>query len=113
MTTYISRFGVLLVACVCLFCLAINPTFAEHGDSEEAESHATSIEVTNVHTDDEINVTPTYTPTIDVTKIQNMQALLKALQQLVVLLQELQDLEHEVISHSHDDATEHNAKDHA
>lgn len=105
-TIHLISFNVLCVVCIGLFFAGASVAFADHGDEESNESHATTIhadESVHVETADNlpVTITPTYSPIVDVNRVMKMQELLKALQQLVVLL-ELQKEQREN-EHTHND----------
>ncbi len=81
-----------LLCITSLFFAAAGIASADHSGGEGIEhSHAITVTAT-VNASAPVQVTPTYTATMDVARMQKMQELLKAMQQLVVLLQH--QLEH-------------------
>jgi hypothetical protein len=91
-----------IIALLCSFALLIPAyaAFADHGDEETDESHATTV---HAHEDDDVSITinPTVGPSVDIARIQKMQELLKALTQLVALLQLQKDMQHNADDHDH------------
>ena len=106
---FVVRTAVFCIATVAALTLAALPANADHGEEAE-ESHATSIHAHEVEVEASAPVTTkvTYAPTIDVAKVTTMQELLKALQQLVVLLtQQKAQIEHDTTPHEHDEDDAH------
>jgi len=108
MNTYIARrIPVLVLLAMFLFAAQLSVASADHSAEEEEASHATTV---HAHEDEQkatVTVTPVYTASVDVGKIQTMQQLLKALQELVVLLEKKAALEKAEHTHDNDDAHHH------
>jgi len=111
MTITFRRFATLLCITAVLFAYAASAS-ADHSEDEENHSHATTIQITNISTmPDTLTITPVSSNVIDVNRLQRMEALLKALKELVALLQ--YQKEHIEDEHYEEDDDEHNDEDHA
>lgn len=103
----VRRIPILVLLLTCLFAAQLNVAFADHSAEEGETSHATTVHAHDDEQEATVTVTPIYTASIDVGKIQKMQQLLKALQELVVLLEKKAALEKAEHTHDNEDAHHH------
>lgn len=110
-------FGIMVsAAALAIFTFAI-PVFADHGDVEAVTSHATTVHSEDEHHDDSESAEISMTLSAG-TDIENMQALIAVLQQLIEVLTQKMELENdsahtnEGAANTHVDGDAHDESEH-